>query len=94
MYKRQLTKRFGKDNAVDNMPVNIPNGAVVGLVDSNGSGKSTLLRMLAGVYAPDGGTVKVDGIQHFDNPAVSYTHLRAPPCQGGGSGFEPRHPLQ
>ena len=53
------------------MTVNIPNGAVVGLVGSNGSGKSTLLRMLfilAGVYAPDGGTVKVDGIQHFDNP--------------------------
>jgi ABC-type polysaccharide/polyol phosphate transport system ATPase subunit len=53
---------FGKVNAVDNMTVNIPNGAVVGLVGSNGSGKSTLLRMLAGVYAPDGGTVKVDGI--------------------------------
>ena len=27
-----LTKRFGKVNAVDNMTVNIPNGAVVGLV--------------------------------------------------------------
>lgn len=26
--------------------------------------------MLAGVYAPDGGTVKVDGIQHFDNPVT------------------------
>lgn len=65
-----LTKRFGKVNAVDNMTVNIPNGAVVGLVGSNGSGKSTLLRMLAGVYAPDGGTVKVDGIQHFDNPVT------------------------
>ena len=33
-----LTKRFGKVNAVDNMTVNIPNGAVVGLVGSNGSG--------------------------------------------------------
>ena len=57
-----LTKRFGKVNAVDNMTVNIPNGAVVGLVGSNGSGKSTLLRMLAGVYAPDGGTMTVTSI--------------------------------
>lgn len=65
-----LTKRFGKINAVDNMTVNIPDGAVLGLVGSNGSGKSTLLRMLAGVYAPDGGMVKIDGIQHFDNPAT------------------------
>ncbi len=65
-----LTKRFGKVAAVDNMTVNICDGSVVGLVGSNGSGKSTLLRMLAGVYAPDGGTVKIDGIQHFDNPVT------------------------
>lgn len=65
-----LTKKFGKVAAVDNMTVNICDGSVVGLVGSNGSGKSTLLRMLAGVYAPDGGTVKIDGIQHFDNPVT------------------------
>ena len=44
-----LTKKFGKVVAVDNMTVNIKDGSVIGLVGSNGSGKSTLLRMLAGV---------------------------------------------
>lgn len=65
-----LTKKFGKVVAVDNMTVNIKDGSVIGLVGSNGSGKSTLLRMLAGVYAPDGGTVRIDGIEHFDNPVA------------------------
>ena len=65
-----LTKKFGKVVAVDNMTVNIKDVSVIGLVGSNGSGKSTLLRMLAGVYAPDGGTVRIDGIEHFDNPVA------------------------
>ena len=67
-----LTKKFGKVVAVDNMTVNIKDGSVIGLVGSNGSGKSTLLRMLAGVYAPDGGTVRIDGIEllEFNLPKI------------------------
>ena len=63
---KNLTKKFDKVVAVNNMSVKISDGAVVGLVGSNGSGKSTLLRLLAGVYEPDAGSVLIDGNRLFD----------------------------
>ena len=65
---KNLTKRFDKLVAVDNMSLNIETGSVLGLVGSNGSGKSTLLRLLSGVYQSDGGEIIVDGKKLFDNP--------------------------
>ena len=67
---KNLTKRFDKITAVDNMNLTISDGSVVGLVGSNGSGKSTLLRLLSGVYQPDGGEVLVGGKKLFDIPAA------------------------
>lgn len=67
---KNLTKRFDKVTAVDNMNLTINEGSVVGLVGSNGSGKSTLLRLLSGVYQSDGGEVLVGGKKLFDNPAA------------------------
>lgn len=67
---KNLTKKFGKVVAVNNMSLTINNGTVLGLVGSNGSGKSTLLRLLSGVYQPDNGEVVVDGNVLFDNPVA------------------------
>lgn len=65
-----LTKRFDKNIAVNNVTASIPDGAICGLAGSNGSGKSTLLRMLSGVYEPDGGTILIDGKRSFENMEV------------------------
>ena len=67
---RNLTKRFDKVVAVDGIDLRINPGTVTGLVGSNGSGKSTLLRMLAGVFAPDGGEIILNGESLYENPAV------------------------
>ena len=64
---KNLTKKFDKLAALNNVSFNVNEGSVVGLVGSNGSGKSTLLRVLSGVYQPDGGEVIVNGERLFDN---------------------------
>ena len=50
--------------------VNVPRGAVYGLVGPNGAGKSTLIRHLAGIYIPDSGEVLIDGQPVFENVGI------------------------
>ena len=47
--------------AIDNISIELSAGARIGLAGPNGSGKSTLLRLLAGVYPPSSGRMKVNG---------------------------------
>jgi lipopolysaccharide transport system ATP-binding protein len=47
--------------AIDNISIELGAGARIGLAGPNGSGKSTLLRLLAGVYPPSSGRMKVNG---------------------------------
>lgn len=58
-----LTKRFGRQMAVDNMDLAVPHGAVFGFLGPNGSGKTTTIRMLLGLAAASAGTVSVLGQQ-------------------------------
>lgn len=65
-----LVKRFDTKVALNNVTFKIGEGEIYGLIGSNGSGKSTLLRMISGVYYPDGGSLSVDNMKTFDNPAL------------------------
>lgn len=63
-----LTGRFRKTRdttswhrAVNNLDLTVKRGEVIGILGPNGSGKSTLLRVVAGIYAPDEGTVRTRG---------------------------------
>jgi ABC-type polysaccharide/polyol phosphate transport system ATPase subunit len=47
--------------AVDGISLKIKKGEVFGIIGPNGAGKSTLLRMMAGIYAPDEGSLRVEG---------------------------------
>ena len=48
-------------HALKEVTFNVQKGEVLGIIGSNGAGKSTLLRLVAGIYHPDSGSVKVDG---------------------------------
>lgn len=65
--KEVFTGRMGKRRkdkfyrAVNEINLEIKQGEVFGIIGPNGAGKSTLLRMMAGIYAPDKGSLKVRG---------------------------------
>ena len=67
---KNLTKRFEKTVAINNLNCEISEGMIFGLAGSNGSGKSTLLRTLSGVYEPNQGQVIIDGQNAFDNHVI------------------------
>jgi sulfate/thiosulfate transport system ATP-binding protein len=56
-----VTKRFGDFRALDDVSLEVPEGSLTALLGPSGSGKSTLLRVIAGLEAPDGGRVVIDG---------------------------------
>ncbi|MEV6284443.1 ABC-F family ATP-binding cassette domain-containing protein [Kribbella sp. NPDC051770] len=56
-----LSKSYDHKVVLDQVDCAFPPGRVSGLIGENGSGKSTLLRLLAGVEAPDDGSVVVAG---------------------------------
>lgn len=67
---QNLVMKFNGKPALDGISLSIPDGRAFGLLGSNGAGKSTLLRLLSGVYRPDGGTVRIDGEDVYDNVSV------------------------
>ena len=58
---RDLSKRFGKVQALDQISLDLPRGAVA-LLGPNGAGKTTLMRILATLLPPDSGSVHMDGL--------------------------------
>ncbi len=56
-----ITKRFGKVVAVDNVSLQIQEGEFFALLGPSGCGKTTLLRMLAGFETPTEGRLLIDG---------------------------------
>lgn len=52
---RNVTKRYGRAVALDDVTLAVPRRSIVGLIGRNGSGKSTLLRHVTGLVLPDAG---------------------------------------
>ncbi|HEU5268684.1 MAG TPA: ATP-binding cassette domain-containing protein [Jatrophihabitans sp.] len=56
-----LTRRFGRQVAVDGVDLAVPRGSVYGFLGPNGSGKTTTIRMLLGLLRPNSGAIELLG---------------------------------
>jgi len=69
---RGVTKRFGPVVANRDVDFDVGAGEVLALVGENGAGKSTIVNLLAGLFQPDEGEIRVDGAPvRFDAPTAS-----------------------
>lgn len=64
---KNLTKKWGKFVAVDNLDLNIKDRAFVTLLGPSGCGKTTTLRMIAGLETPTEGEIIIDGVTVFSS---------------------------
>jgi branched-chain amino acid transport system ATP-binding protein len=55
------TVRYGNVEAIREISIEVPEGAVVALIGSNGAGKTTTLRLISGLVRPSAGTVTYEG---------------------------------
>jgi ribose transport system ATP-binding protein len=59
-----ISKLYPGVRALNDVSFHIDPGEVVGLIGENGAGKSTLMKVLGGVVAPSGGTIRLGGTEH------------------------------
>ncbi|MBW4719236.1 ABC transporter ATP-binding protein [Saccharothrix obliqua] len=83
---RGLRKVYGRTVAVDRVDLDVPRGAVLGMLGPNGSGKTTTIRMLLGLVRPTEGEVELLGRALPDGAAAALPHVGA---LVEGPGFHP-----
>ena len=67
---QNLVKRYGKQNAVDDLSASVHRGRITGFLGPNGAGKSTSLRCLVGLADPTSGSATIFGASYreLENP--------------------------
>ena len=67
---RNLTVRYGRTTAIDDLTLNLSAGKIYGLLGRNAAGKTTLLSVLAAFRRPSAGRVLIDGADPYENPGI------------------------
>ncbi|MBB5352618.1 ABC-2 type transport system ATP-binding protein [Haloferula luteola] len=62
---RDLTKRFARHTAVNELSFSVGKGEIVGFLGPNGAGKTTTMRMLTGYLPPTSGSIQIGGCDVF-----------------------------
>ncbi|MDT8861210.1 ABC transporter ATP-binding protein [Alkalihalobacillus sp. MEB130] len=70
-----LTKRFGKFIALNDVNLDVNRGEVFGFIGPNGAGKSTTIRTLLGILKPSDGEVKIFGKDAWRDAVAIHKHL-------------------
>jgi branched-chain amino acid transport system ATP-binding protein len=84
---KSLVKRFGGLIAVKDISFSVKAGEILGLIGPNGSGKSTVMKSIIGTERPDGGSVRINGVEVAGWPPHKIARL------GVGMVFQHSRPL-
>lgn len=72
---KNLTKKYGKITALNNVSFKFENQKVIAIMGENGAGKSTLLKIITGIIPYDQGQVKIDDISIRNKPVESRSRI-------------------
>ena len=72
---RNLTRRFGNQQVIHGVSLELRRGEVLGLLGHNGAGKTTTLQMLTGCLLPNSGEIDICGISLLRQPTLAKAHL-------------------
>lgn len=75
---KNISKKYGDIEVLNNLNCKIKDGLIYGLVGANGSGKSTLLRIVNGIYLADNGEIIIDGMNPLNNSEVKQNMVFVP----------------
>ncbi|WP_128894971.1 ABC transporter ATP-binding protein [Longirhabdus pacifica] len=67
---QKLTKTIHNKSVFEDISFSIEPGQIIGLVGRNGAGKTTLLKSMVGIFNPQSGDVKFEGVSVYDNPSI------------------------
>ncbi len=73
----QVSKGFGDRMLIDNLDLNIPKNAIVGIIGPNGVGKTTMFRMITGEEKPDSGEITIGDTVKLSYVDQSHKDLHA-----------------
>ncbi|GAA4452176.1 ABC transporter ATP-binding protein [Rurimicrobium arvi] len=73
---RNLVRRFGALSVVNDVSLDIAKGELVAITGASGAGKSTLLHLMGALDSPDGGTVRINGVDVFGLSAKKQAKFR------------------
>ena len=65
---KNVTKKYGKFTAVDDISFEVKDGEILGLLGPNGAGKSTTMNMITGFIEPTEGTIIINGYDILRKP--------------------------
>ena len=68
---KNLEKKYKKFTSIKNLNMNIPKGAIYGIIGKNGAGKTTLIRLICGLQKPTKGTFSIYGILNTDKKIIN-----------------------
>jgi ABC-2 type transport system ATP-binding protein len=75
IHARSLVKQYDGFRALDGVSFDLEDHGIFGVIGHNGAGKTTLLKIMAGLLAPDSGSLHLDGIDVLADPPALKARL-------------------